>query len=128
MLDQGKTTDAAKASTAKPGDPSSLSQRVFPRTGNFAYMLIVYNAKFSGKTPLLNISTSILRGDRILFKSQPRPVEMLEGSTSSRILTGGVIQLSALGPGAYTLQVTITGKPGTKDSQDVHQEIDFRVE
>jgi VWFA-related protein len=126
-------TDAQLMQQNKAGDAissaSSLSQRRFPRGGQFAYVLMVYNAKSEGGKAQLEISSRLLRNGELIYKGQPKPIDMLEGSAPpSRIITGGILQLANLPPDDYTLEVTVTDKLKKKDGNMVRQEIDFSVE
>ena len=116
--------------TDSVGDASSISQRRFPRQGQFAYVLIIYNAKSSGNKTQLEISTRLLRNGQVVYAGKPKPVEVLEGSNPpSRIFTGSILQLAALPPDDYILEVTITDKLRKKDnSATARQEIDFSIE
>ncbi|HKP84903.1 MAG TPA: VWA domain-containing protein [Blastocatellia bacterium] len=127
-------TDAQLLQPAKSADTvssaSSLSQRRFKRNSQFAYVLFIYNAKSEGGKYQLEISSRVLRNGQVVFASQPKPVEVLEGSTPpSRILTGNALELSGLTPDDYTLEVTVTDKLRKKGTGSVlRQEIDFIVE
>ncbi len=128
-------TDAQLLRQEKGGDVtgvgSPLARRHFPRNGQMGYVLIAYNAKTGGKekAPQLEMMTRILKGDRVVFNGQLKPVEILEGSDPpSRIITGGIIQLSGLAPDDYTLEVTIVDKLRKKEDALARQEIDFSVE
>lgn len=105
---------------------TKLSQRRFPRNGSLTYVLIVYNAKKGAAQ--LQMTTRIVKGNRVIFSGQPRPVEVLEGSSPpSRIVTGGIFQLGSLAPGDYRLEVAIADKARQKESV-ARQEIDFTVQ
>ena len=121
LMQQNKDVDAVTSA-------SSLSQRRFPRNGQFAYVMMVYNAKAeSGKTQL-EISSRLLRNGEVVYKGLPKPIEMLEGSNPPlRIITGGIMQLAKLPPDDYTLELTITDRLRKKDNT-LRQEIDFSIE
>lgn len=127
-------TDAHLLQPSKSADSlssaSSLSQRRFSRNGQFAYVLIVYNAKAESNKTQLEISSRVLRNGQVVFASQPKPVEVLEGSNPPlKIFTGSILQLAGLVPDDYTLEVIVTDKLRKKDSNGVvRQEIDFSVE
>ena len=114
------------------GSGGTLSQRRFKRGSQFAYQLAIYNAKAEGadKKTELEIRTRVLRAGKAVYSGQRRPVQILEGSqVPSRILTGGVLQLGAMPPDDYTLEVTVFDRSRKKDSRAVaRQEIDFSVE
>jgi hypothetical protein len=117
LLQQNKAAEAA-------GGASSMSQRRFPRNGQFAYITIIYNAK---KQQDLEMTTRIMRNGQVVFSGKPKPVEVLEGSQlPGRIITGGIMQLASLQPDEYTLEVTIVDK-GRKNTK-VQQELIFTVE
>lgn len=122
LMQQSKAADAVNSA-------SSLSQRRFPRGGQFAYVLMVYNAKAEGGKTQLEISSRLIRNGEVVYKGQPKPVDLLEGSTPpSRIITGGILQLAKLPPDDYMLEVKITDRLRKKDGNTVRQEIDFSIE
>jgi VWFA-related protein len=107
LLQENKVTDAA-------GGASSMSQRRFPRSGQFAWITIIYNAKPGDKSkqPELEMTTRVMRNGQVVFSGKPKPVEVLEGSQPPwRIITGGIMQLGSLQPDEYTLEVTVVDKP-----------------
>jgi len=113
------------------GVSGTLSQRRYPKGTEMAYVLIVYNAKTEGKDnrTSLEIMARILKGDRVVYNSQLKPVEVLDGSSPpSRIITGGILRLLGLAPDDYTLEVTVIDKLRKKGSAVARQEIDFSVE
>jgi VWFA-related protein len=111
------------------GSATSLSQRRFPQGGQFAYVLMVYNAKSEGGKTQLEISSRLLRNGEVVYRGQPKPIDLLEGSTPpSRIITGGILQLAKLPRDDYMLEVTITDKLRKKDGNTARQEIDFSIE
>ena len=81
LLQQEKSV----APTTSPS--SSLSQRRFPRNGEFAYVVIAYNAKEQGGKPQLEMVTRILKGGRYICRAA-KPVSS-EADAASRIITGG---------------------------------------
>ena len=112
------------------GSAGSLAVRRYARNSEFAYVLVVYNAKNAAQ---LEISSKVYRNGEVVFAGKPRPVEVLQGSTPpARILTGNVIQLTGLPPDEYILEVVVTDtlrkKEGKKEGVSVRQEIDFRVQ
>ena len=123
--EQGKAGDSA-------GQGSTLSNRQFQRNGQLAYSFVIYNARTEGKNtqPDLEMKIRVLKGAKAVFTGTPRPVQMGEGSAPpSRIVTGGALQLGALDPGDYTLEVIVTDKARKKDgSSAVRQQIDFSVD
>jgi VWFA-related protein len=127
-------TDAGLMQRDKAGDAiggaSSISHRQFPRNGQFAYVLIVYNAKADDKTrqPQIDAKARILRNGVLVFAGKEKPAEILEGSTPpGRLITGGIMQLTGLKPGEYTLELTLTDKLRKKDAT-LRQEIAFSVQ
>jgi hypothetical protein len=122
VMQQNKAADAVSSA-------SSISQRRFPQGGQFAYVLMIYNAKSEGGKAQLEISSRLLRNGEVVYKGQPKPVDHLEGSAPpSRIITGGILQLAKLQRDDYTLEVTITDKLRKKDANTIRQEIDFSIE
>lgn len=126
-------TDARILKEGNPsseGDGATLSQRRFPRGSQFAYSLVIYNAKANGNETQLEIKVRVLRGLKSVFASPARPVQILDGSAPpARIITGGIIQIGELHPDDYTLELTIIDKLQKKESRRVvRQEIDFSVE
>lgn len=113
------------------GEGGTLAQRRFKRSGQFAYLLVVYNASTeagSDKTQL-EMTTRVLKAGEVVFKGQPRPVQMADGSNPpSRIITGGILQLGSLAPDTYTLEVVIVDKLRKGDGNVAQQQIDFSVE
>jgi len=121
LIQQNKGADAVTSA-------SSLSQRRFPRNGQFAYVMMVYNGKAEGGKTQIEISSRLLRNGEVVYKGLPKPIEMLEGSAPPlRIITGGIMQLAKLPPDDYTLELTITDKLRKKDNT-LRQEIDFSIE
>ncbi len=126
-------TDASIMQQDKAGDTvgsaSSLSQRRFKSGSEFAYVMMIYNAKAEGGKMQLEVSSRILKGGQVVFQSPAKPVEVLEGSTPpGRIVTGAIIQLTKLAPDDYVLEVIVTDKLRKKEVGVVRQEIDFRIE
>ncbi len=118
---QGKTGDNAGATP---------SQRRFPQNGEFSYSLVIYNPETDDKTtrPELAMRTGILKGSRVMFAGELRPVAAGDGSALPyRIVTGGVIKPLALPPGDYTVEVIVWDKLRKKDSV-IRRETDFGVE
>jgi len=65
----------------------------------------------------------------IVFDGNYRPVDVAEGSTPARVVTGGMLTLGPLPPDEYTLEVSVRDKLVKKDSRAiVRQEIQFWVE
>ncbi|HWP43597.1 MAG TPA: VWA domain-containing protein [Blastocatellia bacterium] len=127
-------TDMRILQQDKPGEitgvGSTLSQRRFRRGSQFAYVLIVYNARGDGKkNTQLEMTTRILKAGRVVYDGKSKPVEVLEGSAPpSRIITGGVMQLGQIEPGDYTLEVIVIDKLRKQEAAVSRQEIDFVVE
>jgi len=123
-VEEGKVVNTA-------GEGGTPSQRRFNRDGEFSYSLAIYNPKLDGKTkePQLEMRTRILRGSLVVYKGEPRMVAAAQGSTPTRIITGGIIKLLKLQPDDYTLEVTVRDKLRGKESRSViRQEMDFSVE
>jgi hypothetical protein len=75
------------------------------------------------------MQTRILRGSKVVYRGVLGPLVAAQGSTSNRVITGGVIKLLKLQPNDYTLEVTIRDKLRAKEKQGVvRQEMDFSVE
>ena len=113
------------------GTTETLAQRRYHRGGQFTYVFIVYNPKTepkSGQTQL-EIRTRVLKDGVIVFDGNYRPLEISEGSSPSRIVTGGMLTLGGMAPDEYTLEVSVRDKLVKKDSRAiVRQEIQFWVE
>jgi len=124
-VEQGNTAQTA-------GEGGTLAHRSFNRNSDLAYSMVIYNAQAEGKSnqPQLEIRTRVLKGAKVVFSGQPRPVQAGEGSAPpSRIVTGGGLQLRALAPGDYTLELTVVDKLRKKENHNVaRQEIDFSVQ
>lgn len=113
------------------GEGGTPSQRRFKRDGEFVYSLVIYNPKIDGKTkePDLEMQTRILKGRLVVFSGKPRAVIASNGSTPTRVITGGMIKLVKLSPDDYTLEVIVRDKLRGKQSRSVvRQEMDFSVE
>ena len=124
VVEEGKVINTA-------GEGGTPSQRRFTRDGEFTYSLAIYNSKLNSKTkePQLEMRARVLRGSRVEYKGQPRPVIALEGSTPTRIVAAGIIKLLNLPPDDYTLEVTVHDKLRGKESRNViRQEMGFSVE
>lgn len=107
----------------------TLSQRRFPRGGEFGYRLLIYNAKVSGGDTRLTLETRILRRAEVVQETPETPVEALEGSTPQRIAAGGTVRLGALEPDEYTLELIVTDKLQAGRGRSVaRQEIDFAID
>jgi VWFA-related protein len=120
-VEQGKVEDTA-------GLGSTPSQRRFQRQGEFSYSMVIYNAKVDNNQPQLEMRTRVLKGNRVVFSGDLRPVQMAQGSAPpTRIITGGEIKLLNLAPDDYTLQVTVRDKL-RKRGNIVRTEMDFSVE
>jgi VWFA-related protein len=121
-VEQGKVVQTA-------GIGGTPSQRRFQRNGEFSYSMVIYNAKpDDSKQPQLEMRTRVLKGNRVVFTGELRPVVPSEGSVApSRIVTGGVIALLKLAPDDYTLELTVRDKRRKKDNV-VRTEMDFSVE
>ncbi len=123
-VEEGKVVNTA-------GEGGTPSQRRFARDGEFTYSLAIYNPKLDGNTkePQLEIRSRIFKGSQVVYKGEPRPVVATQGSTPTRIITGGTIKLLKLPPDDYTLEVTVRDKLRGKESRSViRQEMDFSVE
>ena len=123
-VEEGKVVNTA-------GEGGTPSQRRFNRDGEFTYWLVIYNPKLDGKIkePQLEMRSRILRGSRVVYKGEPRAVVAAQGSTPTRIVTGGIIKLLKLQPDDYTLEVTVRDKQRGKESRSIiRQEMDFSVE
>jgi len=123
----GQAVEQAKVEdTARLGSPPS--QRRFQRQGEFSYSMVIYNAKVDNNQPQLEMRTRVLKGNRVVFSGDLRPVQMAQGSAPpTRIITGGEIRLMNLAPDDYTLQVTVRDKL-RKRGNIVRTEMDFSVE
>jgi VWFA-related protein len=123
-VEEGKVVNTA-------GEGGTASQRRFARGGEFTYSLVIYNPKLDAKTkePQLEIRSRILKGSKVVYKSEPRPVIEAQDSAPTRIVTGGIIKLLNLQPDDYTLEGTVRDKLRGKDSRSIiRQEMDFSVE
>ncbi len=123
-VEEGKVVNTA-------GEGGTPSQRRFNRDGEFTYWLAIYNPKLDGKTkePRLEVRARILRGNRVVYKGEPRPVVAAQGSTPTRIITGGIVKLLKLQPDDYTLEVTVRDKLRAKENRSlIRQEMDFSVD
>ena len=70
-----------------------------------------------------------MRGPSVVFSGQVRALDLLPGSTVSRIVTGGALQLGTLAPDEYTFEVTVTDRLRKKEKGSVvRQALDFTVE
>ncbi len=122
----------AQAMSDQPGTDhsSTLSQRRYQRNSEITCLFLIYNAKSEKNQPQLEMSLRVLKGGRVVFNGQPRPIHVFEGSTlPSRIITGGALKLNNLAPGDYTLEVSVKDKLEKKTSRSTaRQEIDFSVE
>jgi VWFA-related protein len=127
----GQTIQDGKIVTTA-GENSTPSQRRFKAGSEFSYSLVIYNAKLDSKSkqPQLEMRMRVLRGSKVEFDGQWRPVTIAEGSAPpARIITGGITQLGKLGADDYTLEATVRDKLRGKESRStVRQEIDFSVE
>jgi VWFA-related protein len=122
IMQQDKAGDAV-------GSASSLSQRRFKRGSQFAYVMIVYNAKAEGGKTQLELSSRVLRNGQVVFQSPAKPADVLEGSNPpGRIITGAILQIDQLPPDDYMLEVVIIDKLRKKEVGVARQEIDFRIE
>ena len=113
------------------GTTETLAQRRYHRGGQFTYVLLIYNPKTEPKSDKtqLELRTRVLKNGAIVFDGNYRPVEISEGSTPARIITGGMLTLGNLAPDEYTLEVSVRDKLVKKDSRAiVRQEIQFWVE
>ncbi|MEK6285050.1 MAG: hypothetical protein AABO57_04850 [Acidobacteriota bacterium] len=123
-VEEGKVVNTA-------GEGGTPSQRRFARDGEFSYSLAIYNPKLDRKTtqPQLEMRARILKGSQVVYNGVPRPVLATQGSTPTRVITGGIVKLLKLPPDDYTLEVTVRDKLRGKDSRSViRQEMDFSVE
>lgn len=122
-VEQGKVVDTA-------GLGGTPSQRRFQRTGEFTYLLVIYNPKIDDKSkqPRLEMRTRVLQGAKVIFNGEPRAVAPGEGSSPSRIPAGGMIKLQSLAPDDYTIEVTVRDKLRKKQDSIVRREMDFSVE
>ncbi len=123
-VEEGKVINTA-------GEGGTPSQRRFNRDGEFTYWLAIYNAKLNGKDKetQLEMRARILRGNRVVYRGEARAVVAAQGSTPTRIITGGLIKLLNLQPDDYTLELTVRDKLRGKESRSVvRQEMDFTVE
>ncbi|HSB10823.1 MAG TPA: VWA domain-containing protein [Blastocatellia bacterium] len=123
-IEDGKVVNIA-------GEGGTPSQRRFKRDGEFIYSLVIYNPKVDGKTkaPDLEMQTRVLKGRLVVFSGQPRAVMASNGSTPTRVITGGIVKLVKLSPDDYTLEVIIRDKLRGNESRGiVRQEMDFSVE
>jgi VWFA-related protein len=124
--------DASQTGTGRVDSENTLSQRRFHRGSQFNYTVAVYNARQEshGNEPQLAIRTRIMAGPKEVYKSDPRPARLMEGSTPpSRVLVGGTLSLGKLPAGDYTLEVTVSDRVDKKASRGiVRQELDFAVE
>lgn len=126
----GQTVEEGKIINTA-GEGGTPSQRRFTRDGEFTYSLAIYNPKLDGKTkePQLEMRARVLRGNRVVYRGEPRSVVAAQGSTPTRIITGGIIKLMKLQPDDYTLEVTVRDKLRGKESRSViRQEMDFSLE
>ena len=81
----------------------------------------------STKQPQLELRTRVLKGGKVIFNGNLRPVVAEEGSAPPfRIITGGVIKLLSLTPDDYTLEVVVRDKLRKKEAV-TRREIDFSV-
>ena len=121
-----------QGNTVQAGEGGTLAHRSFNRNSDLAYSMVIYNAQTDGKSnqPQLEMRTRVLKGAKVVFSGPPRAVQAGAGSAPpSRIVAGGGLQLRALAPGDYTLELTVIDKLRKKDSHSIaRQEIDFSVQ
>ncbi|HKS40198.1 MAG TPA: VWA domain-containing protein [Blastocatellia bacterium] len=125
-------TSGQPVEQGKTGEGSTLAHRSFNRSSDLAYSMVIYNAQTEGKSnqPQLEMRLRVLNGAKVVFSGPPRAVEAGAGSAPpARIVAGGGLQLRALAPGDYTLELTVIDKLRKKDSNRIaRQEIDFSVQ
>ncbi len=125
-------TSGQTAEPSKTGEGSTLAQRSFNRNSDLVYSMVIYNAQTEGnsKQPQLEMRTRVLKGAKVVFNGPPRLVQAGAGSAPpSRIVAGGGLQLRALAPGDYTLELIVIDKLRKTASLSVaRQEIDFSVQ
>jgi VWFA-related protein len=114
------------------GEGSTLAHRSFNRNSDLAYSMVIYNAQTEGNNnqPQIEMRIRVLKGAKVVFSGPPRAVQAGAGSAPpARIVAGGGLQLRALAPGDYTLELTVIDKLRKKDSKSIaRQEIDFSVQ
>ena len=109
------------------GQGAALFQRRLARGSQFQFFLVIYNASQGAQ---LDMRVRIMLGAKALYTGQPRPIQILEGSSPpSRILTGGVMTAGQLAPDDYTLEVTVIDKLAKKGTRrTARQDVDFTVQ
>ncbi|HYP53446.1 MAG TPA: VWA domain-containing protein, partial [Pyrinomonadaceae bacterium] len=110
-----KTMPAARQPDASPFAEAPLSvDRRFARTSALRYLVYVYNS--SGPTPDVTLQTRVLRGNQVVFSTEPRKVSP-EGQEPGRLAYAADVPLAPLAPGRYVLHVGVNDRAAGKTAE-----------
>jgi hypothetical protein len=118
---------AQQPKAGKDAGQAAQFQKRFTRGSQFQFFLVIYNASQGSQ---LDLRVRIMLGARAVYVGQPRPIQIVEGSSPpSRIVTGGVLTAGQLAPDDYTLSVTVIDKLAKKGARRIaRQDVDFTVQ
>jgi hypothetical protein len=132
LLIGGQVVERSKRDAGQPSEADSQVQfsvdHRFPRSGNLAFMLFIYNASRKGGAPSLPDLTAqvqILREGRPVTTTAQRRLNTVGMPDLDRISYAGNVPLNALGKGSYELRVTIADSAAkTSATQSVLFEVE----
>ena len=122
-----KRRDAGEAPT-KPTDPlTDTSLRQFRRGTVLNYGFTVFNAKTSATGPNLSFQTRVFRDGKQIYEGKVQPAPTVVRDPKSVQFTSAFVLGTAMEPGDYVLQVTITDNNAKGKRNSVHQFVQFEI-
>lgn len=122
----GAQTDEEGVAAYTAGHPAI---RHFRRGQKVSYGYKVLNATVKDGDPQVWTQVRLFRGDKEVFRSEPRALQTAGAKDKARLLVGGALQLgSQFEPGDYALQLVVWDKLAKGGDAVAAQAIDFELE
>jgi len=122
-----KKRDAGQA-VSKSDPLSDTSQRQFKRGTVLSYGFAIYNAKPVGTSTNLTYQTRIFRDGKPIFESAVQPVVLMPNTDPKAVDFSGALALgTAMVPGDYVLQISITDNSSNSKKNTATQFVQFEV-
>ena len=129
----GSSSSAPNEDPATTNDDGKLvgaAMRRFRQSSNLEFGYAVYDATLDKTTrqPQLTAQTNVFRDGKLIFASEPQPIDLTGQSDLKRIIAGGALRLgSELAPGEYILLIVVNDPLAKDKYRTATQWVDFEV-
>ena len=122
-----KRRDAGQASSKTTDPLTDTSLRQFRRGTVINYGFTIFNPKTSASGPNLSFQTRVFRDGKQIYEGKVQPAPIVVRDPKSVEFTSAFVLGTAMEPGDYVLQVTITDNNAKGKRNSAHQFVQFEI-